>query len=151
MHGVYRAIARPAVEPTQGVNVLRSVAVVLASYVAMVVVVMVGTAVAAAALLPNGLASMRTPTSGTVPTNYLSANLVVSLMGAVLAGWLVARFAASNVNAHAVALGILLLFMGLVSARMTPGGTGQPTWYPWALPLIGLAGIALGVALRSGQ
>ncbi|MDQ6831213.1 MAG: hypothetical protein M3081_20300 [Gemmatimonadota bacterium] len=128
---------------------LRSVGVVLLAYVAMVVVVMVGTAIAAAALLPNGLATMKAPPPGPVPTNYLSASLVVALFAAVFAGWIVVRLASSNPWQHAVGLSALIVVMGIISGRMTPGNMGQPKWYPWVIPLIGVAGVAIGVATRT--
>ncbi len=130
---------------------LRSIGVVLGGFIVMAIVVMLGTMAATAAVVPGGLATMRNGPTGRLPASYLGANLVISFLAAVLAGWLVTRFAASSPGTHVLALGALLLVMGVISAmtmRSTPAAASQPGWYGWVIPLVGLAGIAAGWAVR---
>jgi hypothetical protein len=125
---------------------LRSISAVLGGYVAMAGLVLGGTAIAAAALVPGGLDAMRTPATGPLPNSYLSANVAVSLLAAVVGGWVAAAIAQSNAGFHVAALAALILLMGAVSGRTA--GAKQPSWYPWAIPLVGVVGVTLGWALR---
>ncbi len=131
---------------------LRSIAVVLGGFIVMAVVVMIGTAASAAALIPGGVASMRAGRTEPLPGRYLAANLLVSFLAAVVAGWFVARYAPGQPDIHAAALALVVLVIGAISAMMTPrsGGTqpGQPGWYQWVIPIVGVAGVAVGCLLR---
>ena len=96
---------------------LRSVLAVLAGYFAMAVAVVVFTVACVKALhLQSGH-----PTPG-----YLVANLVYSLLAAVLGGWVAAKIAGYRPLQHGLALGLLMLI------HPAPG---QPLWYAWALTL----------------
>jgi hypothetical protein len=127
---------------------LRSVLAILAGYVVMAVIVMAGTAAAAAAfglpLAPNAGAPVPTPGAG-----YLAANLLVSALGAVAGGWVAAHVARRRPLTHAAVLAALLVAAGLATlGRPQPG---QPAWYPPVLLVLGPAGALLGGLLRSAR
>jgi peptidoglycan/LPS O-acetylase OafA/YrhL len=134
-----------------GTSMLKSVAAIAAGYIAMVVVVMIGTAAATAAFVPGGLAAAmsETPAPGPLPTAYLAANLLVSFAGAVLAGWIVSRLSPASPATHVLVLAGIMLIMTVVSAA-TGAAPGQPTWYPWVIGPIGLGGVLLGGMNRRG-
>lgn len=130
----------------------RSVAAVGGGFVGMMVAVMTGTAAAAAALVPGGLASMsQGPVGGgEAPRGYLVANLAVSFAAAALGGWIAGRFAPSAPFVHAGTLAAIVLGLGLVTAA---GGAapGQPVWYPWVIAALGFAGVLAGAALAPSR
>lgn len=118
---------------------LHSVFVVLGSFLAMALVVMVATAVAARALLGRrapGAAPVLTPT-------YLAVNLTCSALAALLGGWLAAHYAASAPQSHVYALALLMVVLSMASIRQSIAA-GQPRWYALVLlvvmPLIVLLG-----------
>ncbi len=122
--------------------ILHGIGAVLAGFVAMSIVVMIGTAVASQLLIPGGMAAMRSGSPASIPASYLTANLVISLLAAVLGGWLTARLAPMHVHWHVYALAAFLLVMGLVSAKMM--SSAQPGWYAKTIPFVGVAGVLLG-------
>jgi hypothetical protein len=124
---------------------LRSLAAVGGGFVAMMVVVMIGTAAATAVFVPGGLTAAMSQTAppGPLPRTYLAANLIVSLAGAVLAGWIAARFAPSSPGAHVLALAGLMVIMTVATAAQG-AAPGQPAWYPWVIGAIGLGGVLIG-------
>jgi hypothetical protein len=67
-------------------------------------------------------------------------------VAALLGGWLAARLALRAPLGHAMAVGTIMLVLGLGMAAMESDGTtgNQPGWYLYALPLIGWIGAALG-------
>ncbi len=107
----------------------------------MAVIVMTGTAIAAAVMIPGGFAGARSM-HGIPPRNYLYSNLALSLVAALFGGWLTARLAPASPMLHAAVLAIFLLAMSFVSARSH--AARQPAWYPWAITVIGVAGVLLG-------
>ena len=128
---------------------IRSIAAVLGGFLAMAIVVMIGTMAAAAALIPGGLSTMRSGPSGApVSSRYLAVNLTVSLLAAVLGGTLTARIAGSNPRLHTFVLAGFVLVMSVVSARQSSGNTGgQPSWYGGVIAVIGVGGVLLGGVL----
>jgi hypothetical protein len=122
----------------------RSILAVAAGYVGMILVVLAGTAIATIAFVPGGLAAAARSTPVTLPASYLAANLAVSFGGAAAGAWIVCRLARSSKRGHVLAFLGLLAVMGIVSARALPPDSGQPAWYPWVIPVIGLAGAASG-------
>ncbi len=64
---------------------LSSILSVVAAYMGMAVIVMIGTVVAASAMIPGGMAAARN-LSGEPPRNYLDANLALSFVGALFGG-----------------------------------------------------------------
>ena len=123
----------------------RSLLVVIGGYVCMSLVVMLGIVLATVAFVPGGLgAAMSAPGPAGLPRNYLVANLIVSFASAWVGAWVVNRFAASSKRAHVLAFIGLLIVMAIVSALGQNPGSGQPAWYPWVIPFVGLAGAAVG-------
>ncbi len=127
---------------------LHSIGAVLAGYLAMAIVVMLGTATAAFLLMPGVMGQgMQLPEGRVVPATYLTANLLVSLLAAALGGYITARIAAASPSSHVVALALLGLVMSLLYARQAArSGTrnGQPSWYPKVLPAIMVTGVLAG-------
>jgi peptidoglycan/LPS O-acetylase OafA/YrhL len=113
--------------------VIRSIYAVFGGAVVIVVVVIAGTIIAAALLAGP---------EGSVTASYLTANLAVSFAAAVLGGSVVVRLAPRRPLLHASVLAAILAAMTLPSVG-TPA-SGQPPWYPLALLLIGVAGLACG-------
>jgi len=128
---------------------LRSIAAVVAGFGFMASTVMVGSIIASALFVPAGM--MATAGGGApapMPVLYVAANLVVSLLGAVMGGWLAARIGAFAPLSHALALAIVTAVLAAVSA-LHPAGGAQPAWYPPVVGIIGIAGILLGGKLRA--
>jgi hypothetical protein len=110
--------------------VIRSVLVVLGSFLAMAFVVIVTTALSARALLGRGAPG--SPPSLT--PGYLAANLTCSALAALLGGWLAAHYAPSAPQTHVAALAVLMISLGLASMRQSIAA-GQPRWYAMVLLL----------------
>jgi hypothetical protein len=132
---------------------LRSIGAVLAGFIVMAITIIVGTIALTAVLIPGGIATMRSPQpGGALPTGYLTANLTLSFLAAVLGGYLTVRLAASAPVIHALALGTLLMVMGIVTAAQAGGAgssAGQPSWYPWVITTLGVVGVMAGGMLRA--
>lgn len=132
---------------------LRGILAVLGAYVAIVVVVMIGTAVATASLVPGGLGALRTSMEGGGPpttspgTGYLVVNVLVSVLAAMLGGWLVMRFAPEPRWQWAGILAAVVLLVGVAMASRGAQG-GQPAWYPLAIAVLGAAGVMAGAWLN---
>ena len=130
---------------------LHSLAAVLAGFAVMTVVVMVGSFVCIA-LLPGGLERMRAARAGggmPAPTPRLFAiNIVVSLIAAVVGGRVTLALATRAPTGHLVALALVVLVMGMVSA-FTAVSASQPRWYKLLIPAIGVLGVALAGVLFS--
>ena len=135
---------------------LRSIGAVAAGFAAMTVLVMVGIFAWMTARVPGGMAGMRqrmqaggaAAMPATTPV-YLAYNLALSFFAAVAGGWITTRIAASAPAGHLVALGAVILAMGLVSARM-PGSEQQPGWYRIIIPFVSVGGVALSALLVRG-
>lgn len=125
---------------------IRGIGAVVAGYATMVVLVMVGLFALVAALVPGGLATMKTmrenPQAMPLTPGYLGGNLVVSLLAAVVGGWVTLRIAPATANRDVVALAAVVLVMGVVSTRME-GAQFQPSWYRIAIPLVGILGVVM--------
>src|SRR4051812_347356 len=113
---------------------LRSFAAVIGGFLTMTVLVMLGTFALMAAFVPGGLQAMKAMRDGAakgaampVPSpRYLAMNIALSFVAAIVGGWVTTRIAARAPNGHLVALGALLLIMGVVSA-FSPGSEQQPS------------------------
>ena len=129
---------------------IRSIGGVVAGYVTMVVLVMIGTSALVAALVPGGLATMKTmrdtPQAMPLTKAYLVGNLVLSLAAAVAGSWVMLRVAPDAPNRELLALVAVIVMMGVVSARME-AAEFQPSWYRIAIPLVGILGVALSQVL----
>jgi hypothetical protein len=118
---------------------LRSVLVVVGSFIAMALVVVVTTALSARALLGRGA-------PGAPPRltpAYLGVTLGFAALAALLGGWLAAHFAVTAPQSHVYALAALMVVMSLASMRQSIAA-GQPRWYALVLlllmPLVALLG-----------
>jgi hypothetical protein len=128
----------------------RSILAVGGGFLAMLTVVLVGTAAATAALMPGGLAGAMAPpgpNAPPLPGSYLVANLLVSLAGAAIGGWIVGRFAPHSPGTHVVVLTLIVFALGAASA-VVGSAPGQPVWYPWTVTVIGVVAVTLGGMLR---
>jgi hypothetical protein len=123
-------------------QILRSIAAVVAGFGFMASTAMVGTILATALFMPGP------PTSGAVPALYLAMKLGTTLIGAIFGGWIAARIALSAPMAHALALAALTAVLSVASAQQT-APSGQPVWYPILVGILGVAGILLGGKLRT--
>ncbi|MFN2316920.1 MAG: hypothetical protein ABR551_01860 [Gemmatimonadales bacterium] len=121
---------------------LRSVGAVLAGFVAATIVVVLSTALAVALMLPPAGPGMMPEPTGP----YLAVNLFCGLLAAIFGGWLAARLARRAPLGHAMAVGTIMLVLGLAAAAMESDGSSgsQPGWYLYALPLLGWIGASLG-------
>ena len=103
---------------------MRSVVAVIAGYLVMAACVIASTVLVATLML--GSAAM----DGSVrPTpSYLIVNLAYSFVFALFGGYVAAFLARRQPTVHAAALAVVVLAIGLLSAR--EGGGSQPSWYP---------------------
>ena len=129
---------------------MRSIICVVAGFIVVMVVVTAGTAATTELIVPGGLFGAAAAPATELPANYFAANLTVSIMAAVLGGWVTARMAPSREMLHVLALSGLIILMSI------PGIMGydqsqvvQPVWYVYLLPVLGVGGVLLGGWLRS--
>jgi hypothetical protein len=130
---------------------LHSVGAVVAGFAGMALLVMAGSFVIIAAIVPGGLAAMRSNPATAMPkptARYFIMNIALSLLAAIVGGWVTARIAAREVNAHLMALAAMILIMGIASAMTS--GAAQPRWYKLLIPPIGVAGVAISALLTAG-
>ena len=125
---------------------LHSILAVLGGFATMAILVMVGTMLATAALVPGGLARTRSgENGGPVPNGYLAANLIISLLAAIAGGWVTVHIAGTQRREHTFALAGFVFFMSLVTMLQSrKKATGQPPWYLWVIAVIGLCGVFIG-------
>jgi len=117
---------------------LRSLGAIVAGFVAMVVVVMVATAVGT--MLPGMLVD------GGPTTLWLVVNLSYSMAAAAVGGWIAAHLAPRRRWWHGAALAAFIAIAWLLGdGQPMPG---QPTWYPQVITLIGVVGILAGACWR---
>ncbi|MDB4907755.1 MAG: hypothetical protein JWO05_2539 [Gemmatimonadetes bacterium] len=139
---------------------LRSILSVVAGFLTMTVIVMVGTMALMAGMVPGGMKAMRDRMrkaggaggAGAMPTptpRYLAANIALSLLAAIAGGWVTARIAPTSPMSYVGLLCAVVLVMGVLSARM-PGSEAQPGWYRAGIPVVGVVGAVMGGLLRSG-
>ena len=101
-----------------------------------------------AVLVPGGLRAMRAAAEAKSampepPVLYYAANIALSFAAAVFGSWVTAQTGAPAPRNQLIALGAVILGMGVVSA-FSADAKRQPTWYKWLIPLIGIAGVATG-------
>lgn len=130
-------------------TIIRSLIVVLFSYVFMVAFVVVTTAVAVKVLLPA--AGRDEPRE--LPTAYLSATLISAIVAALLGGWVAGSFG-SQPLANGLELAFVVAVMGLASMRREANAE-QPRWYAlvlaWGMPVIVLVGAWLRTLWEANQ
>ncbi len=122
---------------------IRSVAAVFAAFIVLNAVVMVGTF--ATAPLASGVTG-----AAALPPAYLAANLAVSALAAVLAGFVAAHIATTHRQWHAVLLALVMLVLAVVMILSPPPEAGaQPKWYLPTLAVLGPLAAVLGGWLRA--
>jgi hypothetical protein len=117
---------------------LRSVAAIAVGLGFMAATVTVGI-LAASTLIGDGPTPMAT---------YLSVNLAICGIGAILGGWLAARIASFAPYGHAAVMAALVAVLSLTTATGTPA-PAYPGWYPSVLGLVAVLGVLLGGKLRA--
>lgn len=87
---------------------------------------------------------------GDEPTGaYLLLNLAGGLVAAVLGGWVAVRLAGRRMTAAWLLIGaMLVLTAGSLVGEPAPG---QPDWYPLAVAVVGVTGVALGGAAAADR
>ena len=110
---------------------LRLIGAILAGYIVIAMIVILGVMAAAKLLVPAG---------DSPGAEYLAANVGISFLAALAGGWAAQRLAGDDRPAAVLLLAALVLILGL----MMESGGGQPGWYGLAIPLIGASGVLLG-------
>jgi len=93
---------------------VRGIAAVIVGYVIMAAIVMAGTFALVAAFVPRGVAAMRAmrdnPAAVPKPTpRYYSMNIALSLVAAIVGGWVVAQIAGPAPRGYVIApLGVAI-------------------------------------------
>ena len=129
-------------------SIVRTAVAILCGFLAMTLVVITGTVVAASAFVTGGLITLQQAETP-LPTLYLLANLGVSFAAAVLGGWLASRLDAPSRWRPVVGLAILVLVMSVANQAVPRSSGGAPvSWYPFALILLGVTGTLAGGLLR---
>ena len=117
----------------------RSVLAVFVGYLAMAVCVIASMIPLARAF---GMRMSTQPPAGPLPRGFLAANLGSGLVCALLGGLITAYLAPHSPFEHVLALAGFVLVMGLVSGLQHRGPA--PKWYPFVIPLVGVAGCLIG-------
>ena len=119
---------------------LRVLGAILAGYAAAAIVVGIGRIATNAAF---GLATGSPPT-----TRYLMTNVVISLLGAVLGGYLCMWLTPTGRSLVALA-GLVAVFMIVGAAYgRAAWDASQPPWYLAIVTLLGVLGVLTGAAAR---
>ena len=126
---------------------LNSVVAVLAGYIVLAVIVMLGTALAVRAILRQLPSALRAPAPGYLTTAYLAANLAASALAAVAAGFVTAAIAGHARLSHGLALAGVMVVLSLLS--MQQAGASEPRWYQLVLATV-MPAIAVGGAFLCG-
>jgi hypothetical protein len=113
---------------------LHSVLAVLAGYVTMVIIVIIGTVLAVRFILHRPPAELRASHPLPMPSAYLTANLLMSGLAALAGGCVTASFAATSPLGHGIALAVFIAVMSLLS--MKQAGASQPRWYQIVLATV---------------
>ena len=121
-------------------QIVRAFLALLAGFVSMALLVGITTAV----LMKLAPAWVGAP--GNPRTAYVVVNLCYSLAAASLGGYVTAWLAKANPLYHALALAIIVLLLGALSALQQRGQ--QPIWYQLLLIAIMPIGVLLGGLLR---
>lgn len=118
-------------------QLLRSVAAVLAGLGFMLSTVLIGTGIIGVLFLSGGMVRA-----------YIVASLALSTMAAIFGGWLAARIAGRGEMLHAAALAGVMAAMTL-SIVLGERPEGQPGWYAPVVGALGVAGVLAGGWLRA--
>lgn len=121
----------------------------------MVLAVVVGYGVAAAVVIAGSLTAamvMGLPPHGPPTTPYLAANVAMSFMGAVAAGYACARLAPEGRRVITIGLLVLVFLAGaVVTWRSTPDVAQQPPGYLPLISLLGVVGLWAGAMVERAR
>lgn len=93
------------------------------------------------------VATLTLPLSADHPTTgQIVANLLPWLGAAVCGGYATAALAPQRQRMHAAAFTVMVLVA--TASQIGKPQTGQPTWYPLSIALVGTLGAAVGGLLR---
>jgi hypothetical protein len=120
---------------------IRSVLAVITGYVLTAVIVIACTLLAAKYMIPEDAVEP--------PRAYLIVNIAYSLLAAMAGGYLTAWIARRAPLAHAGALALVVVTMGV--ATMAGGPQGQAGVFGWGIVGLGVIGALGGGALRAVQ
>ncbi|MDB6093628.1 MAG: hypothetical protein JWM32_1190 [Verrucomicrobia bacterium] len=127
---------------------LRIILAIFAGYIAMAVLVIVATAVAAKRMLhaPDVRTAMKlTPTPA-----YLVVNLTCSALAAIVGGFVSAAVAEGSAFTAIRGLAAVMAIMGIISA-VGSKGSPRPKWYAPVLMILGIAGVLGGGYLQAAS
>ncbi len=128
-------------------GIVRTAIAILCGFLAMTLIVLSGTVVASSALLADGMRGLSP--GAPLPALYLGANQLLTLVAAVLGGWLASRLDPKAGWRPVIGLVVLVLVMSVANQAVPRGSSGAPVpWYPWVLIVAGVAGTVLGGWLR---
>jgi hypothetical protein len=119
-------------------RIMRSIAAIAVGLGFMAATVTVGTLVASA-LIGGGAPPMAT---------YLSMNLAICGIGAILGGWLAARIASFAPYGHAAVMAAVIAVVSITTVTGAPA-PAYPGWYSSVLGLVAVLGVLLGGKLRA--
>jgi len=119
-------------------RIMRSIAAIAVGLGFMAATVTVGTLVASA-LIGGGAPPMAT---------YLSMNLAICGIGAILGGWLAARIASFAPYGHAAVMAAVIAVGSITTVTGAPA-PAYPGWYSSVLGLVAVLGVLLGGKLRA--
>ncbi len=129
-------------------EIVRTAVAILCGFLAMTLIVLSGTIVASTSLLADGMRSLERPDAA-LPAAYLGANQLLTLVAAVLGGWLASRLDPRAGWRPVIGLTLLVIVMSVANQAVPRGSTGAPVpWYPWLLIIAGTAGTIAGGWLR---
>ena len=128
----------------------RLVVAVLAGLSVTILVVLVGT-IAAVKLALSGMdpatLELRLKQGMQLPAGYLSLYLAFAALSSLAGGYVTGKVATQRGSKAVGVLAALLLLSGVFSLTEGGGETGQPSWYPYVLLLLGPAGVMIGGSL----
>ena len=129
---------------------IRSIFAIVGGFVVVMAVVYAGTLAATELLHPGGLAAAVNKPPEAAPDTYYAFLIVISLMGAVLGGWVTSRMAPDREMAHVFVFTALVSLISL-SSVLGYGETAhlQPVWYKWLFPIAVIGGSLLGGRMRA--
>ena len=131
--------------------IVRTAIAVLCGFLAMTLIVLSGTIVASSSLLPEGMGGLSREDAH-LSAAYLGANQLVTLVAAVLGGWLASRLDPKQGWRPVIGLTLLVVVMSVSNQAVPRGSTGAPVpWYPWLLVIAGGVGTLVGGRLRLRQ
>ena len=129
---------------------IRSIFAVIGGFVVVMAVVYAGTLVATELLHPGGLAVAVNQPPEAAPPTYYAFLIVISMMGAVLGGWVTSRMAPDREMMHVFGFAALVSLVTL-SSVLGYGESAhlQPVWYKWLFPLAVVGGALFGGRMRA--